>query len=78
MTTTKVEPVLARIAGNDRLLRLREVMERVGLRSTSIYRAIAEGKFPKARRIYGRSVGWRASEIDEFIRSRELADAAGA
>lgn len=77
MTTTQRAETSKNSADNDRLLRLREVMERVGLRSTSIYRAIAEQRFPKPRRIYGRSVGWRASEIDEFIRTREYVDAEG-
>lgn len=57
----------------DRILRLPQVLERVGLGATSVWRAVSEGKFPKPLRIYGRSVGWRASDIAEFIRSRELA-----
>lgn len=58
----------------ERMLRMPEVRRRCGdVCPATIYNAIAEGKFPRPRRIFGRSVGWPESEIDEFIRTREHA-----
>jgi prophage regulatory protein len=49
-----------------RLIRLPEVMNKVGLCRTSIYMLIAEGKFP-APRILGRASLWVEAEIDQWI-----------
>jgi prophage regulatory protein len=55
-----------------RLLRLRHVEELVGLHKTQIYRAMAEGRFPRPVPILegGTAVGWVETEITEFIASR--------
>ena len=39
----------------ERLLRLPEVMERVGLRRTAIYQRMREGRFPASRSLSSRS-----------------------
>ncbi|MCE9508327.1 MAG: AlpA family transcriptional regulator [Alphaproteobacteria bacterium] len=52
---------------NERILRLAEVMEIVGLSRSTIYAWIAEGTFPRYVRLGNRSVGWLKSEIDQFI-----------
>ncbi len=49
------------------ILRLPEVKARTGLSRSEIYRREALGEFPKRVRLGARSVGWLASEIDEFI-----------
>ncbi len=49
------------------ILRLPEVKTRTGLSRSEIYRREALGEFPKRIRLGVRSVGWLASEIDEFI-----------
>ena len=53
-----------------RLLRLPEVMERVGLRHTAIYGRMARGQFPKPVRIGLRAVAWPESDIDRFVEAR--------
>ena len=59
-----------RIEGRgERLLRLPEVMERVGLKRTAIYQRMREGRFPKSRSLGARCTIWLESEIDEWIRA---------
>ena len=53
-----------------RILRLREVEARCGLKRSSIYQAIAEGTFPKSVPITARAVGWIDSEIENWISTR--------
>lgn len=55
----------------DRVLRLKQVVEAVGLSKTTIYSAILSGDFPPPLKLHGRSVGWRSSEISLWIASRE-------
>ena len=53
-----------------RYLRLREVCQRVGLKSSSVYRLIGLGKFPKQVKLSERTAAWIESEIDSFMESR--------
>ena len=50
-------------------LRLREVMARVGLRVSTIYRYVALGGFPKPRK-FGRSSLWVTAEVNDWIAER--------
>lgn len=50
----------------DTLLRLPEVMRRVGLKKTAIYARIATGTFPKPATEGGVS-RWFESEIDAYV-----------
>jgi len=51
-----------------RLLRLPEVMARVGLKRSAIYQRMTEGRFPKSRSLGTKCTVWIESEIDEWIR----------
>jgi len=53
-----------------RILRLPEVIHRTGLRRSSIYLAIDQGRFPRPVSIGQRSVGWISDDIDDWIMSR--------
>jgi prophage regulatory protein len=53
--------------GASRLLRLPEVMARVGLKRSSIYQRMAEGRFPKSRSLGTRCAVWVEAEITEWI-----------
>ena len=53
-----------------RILRLPEVMERVGLKRASIYQQMAEGSFPKQVSLGARAVGWVESEVDAWVVGR--------
>ena len=53
--------------GTDRLVRLPTVISRTGLSRSTIYDKIAEGTFPKQIRLSKSSVGWRESQLDQWI-----------
>ena len=50
-----------------RLIRLPEVQYRVGLGRSTIYRWMAEGKFPKPVQLGGYAVAWAENEIEAWI-----------
>lgn len=62
-SATKTPPAL-------KILRLPEVIARVGLKRASIYHHISEGRFPKPVPLGPRAVGWLEHEIDEWLRQR--------
>ena len=61
-----VEPT---IASPPRLLRLPEVMARVGLRRSAIYQRMSEGRFPKCRSLGSKCAVWVEAEINAWINS---------
>lgn len=52
-----------------RLLRLPEVMSRVGLRRSAIYQRMSEGRFPKCRTLGPKCSVWVEAEINEWVQS---------
>lgn len=52
-----------------RLIRIRQVMNLVGLSKSHIYCLASQGKFPKSIPLVpgGTSVAWLESEIEDFI-----------
>lgn len=52
-----------------RLLRLPEVMERVGLRRSAIYQRMSEGRFPKCRTLGPKCSVWVEAEINAWVQS---------
>jgi prophage regulatory protein len=53
----------------ERLLRLRDVKQKTGLGTSTIYRRMADGTFPIPRKLGPNTVRWLQSEIDAWIRS---------
>ncbi len=51
---------------NDRIIRLPQVIDRVGIKKTLIYRMIAAGTFPKPIKL-GFASGWLESEIRAWV-----------
>ena len=54
-----------------RLLRRQEVESLTGLSRATLYSLMAEGRFPKPLRLGRRSVGWRLSDIDNWLAAPE-------
>lgn len=54
-----------------RLIRLPEVMARVGLKRSAIYQRMSEGRFPKSRSLGPKCAVWVEAEIDAWIRRIE-------
>lgn len=53
-----------------KVLRIRQVIEKVSLGQSTIYRLIAEGKFPKPFPLMPKRNGWLESDIDAWISER--------
>lgn len=51
------------------LLRRRQVEAETGLSTSCIYDRMQKGTFPKNIRIGANSVGWRAADIDAFLKN---------
>jgi prophage regulatory protein len=51
-----------------RLLRLPEVIARVGLKRSAIYQRMNDGRFPRSRSLGPKCTVWVEAEIDEWIR----------
>ncbi|MDE0614965.1 MAG: AlpA family transcriptional regulator [bacterium] len=54
----------------DRLLTRRQIEERCGLSTSSIYRLMDKGLFPRPLRIGSRAVRWPESEIEAWLSTR--------
>jgi prophage regulatory protein len=50
-----------------RLLRLPEVMHRVGLKRSAIYQRMSEGRFPKSRSLGPKCAVWVESEVEKWV-----------
>ena len=57
-----------------RLIRRKELEDRIGLARSTIYRMMAEETFPRPVRIGRRAVAWPESEIEHWIAARPAAD----
>lgn len=50
-----------------RLIRLPEVLERVGMKRSAVYQRMRDGRFPRSRSLGAKCVVWVEAEIDEWI-----------
>lgn len=66
LTSAEISPVSV---PPPRLLRLPEVMKRVGLRRSAIYQRMSEGRFPKCRTLGPKCSVWVETEINAWIQS---------
>ena len=57
-------------AERNRILRLPEVISRVGLKRASIYLHMNKGSFPKPINLGPRAVGWLEGDIDGWVAAR--------
>lgn len=51
----------------ERIIRLKTVLERTGLSRSTLYRKIDQGTFPKQIRIAARCAGWRESAVNAWL-----------
>lgn len=52
------------------IMRRDEVEQKTGFKRAHIYNLMKEGKFPRAKRIGMRAVGWDSLEIERWIAER--------
>ena len=55
------------------ILRKPDVLAAIGMRPTWLHEAVKRGKFPRPVRLGARAVGWRKSEVEAWLNSREAA-----
>lgn len=48
---------------------IEQVCPTIGLGKSTLYKMIADGKFPKPRQIGGRRMGWLRSEVDDYLKN---------
>lgn len=54
----------------DKILRLPQVMARVGLKKSAIYKMIANKEFPAQMKLGAHASGWLESDIQKWILKR--------
>ena len=54
---------------NDRILRIKAVLDRTGLSRSTLYRKIQNGTFPRQVHISTRCAGWRESAVNAWMRN---------
>lgn len=52
------------------IMRRDEVEQKTGFKRAHIYNLMKEGKFPQAKRIGLRAVGWDSLEIEQWVAER--------
>jgi len=52
---------------NIRLIRIQEVMNKVGIARSTVWYMVKKGTFPKPRKLSPRVTVWVESEIDDYI-----------
>ncbi|MDO5675599.1 MAG: AlpA family transcriptional regulator [bacterium] len=57
-----------------RLLRRPEVLSRTGMANSTLYAAMAQGRFPKPVKIGARSVAWPEEAVVDWIANRPIAE----
>ena len=62
---------------NECLLRLPQVLARVGISRSTLYQRMADGLFPVPVSLGERAVAWKSSEIDKWISKRAEAGRVG-
>ena len=55
------------------LLRMAAVMQTTGLGRSTIYKLIAEDKFPSPVQLTGRAVAWRRADLERWSATRPMA-----
>lgn len=56
-----------------RVLRIADVCDRVGLSSTTVWRLQRAGRFPPPVRLTDQAVGWRESDVEDWLANRPVA-----
>ena len=57
----------------DQVMRMKDVVKKIGLCRATIYSMISRGEFPRPIRIGERATGWRESELEAWLARRSEA-----
>ncbi|UJS26049.1 helix-turn-helix transcriptional regulator [Thiothrix winogradskyi] len=64
----KAPTTMVSAPAGDRLCRLTEVMAIVGLKKSTIYKAIRDGRFPKQAETHTAISQWRYSDLQAYVK----------
>jgi prophage regulatory protein len=67
---TEAKPVVASELQSAAFVRMAAVMQLTGLGKTTIYRLMAEHKFPAPVRLAKRAIAWRRIDLDQWSAGR--------
>ena len=67
---TPPNPIPTSNDSSERIIRSQEVKEMTSLSRTTIWRLERKGKFPARVALSEKNVGWRLSDVEEWIRNR--------
>ena len=57
----------------ERIVRWPEVRQQTGLSRTTVWRKVKENDFPSPVKLTDHAIGWRQSDIDAWLASRQTA-----
>jgi len=68
----ELKPIVTDITASDAppFLRMSAVTRMTGLGRSTIYRLVAQDKFPSPVRLASRAVGWRRSDLERWSEAR--------
>ncbi len=56
-----------------RILRVRDVLDRIGgVSRSTLYRWMDAGRFPRPLKLGPQAAGWRETDVDAWLESRQL------
>ncbi|MFT6402334.1 MAG: prophage regulatory protein [Glaciecola sp.] len=58
------------ISSDDRIIRFKELKDKIGLSRSHIHNLISKGKFPKQIKLGDRASGWLESQVTEWLNHR--------
>ena len=58
---------------NNRIVRPRELAKKLSISIATLYRMKKAGELPPQVKIHERAVGWKVSDIEEWLDSRKIA-----
>jgi prophage regulatory protein len=73
MTQTQIEEIISKIDDRTRLLRLKQVIEIVGMKRSTIYERMSASSFPRPINLGPRAVAWLNTDIQNWIAERASA-----
>ncbi len=76
-TDHKTEPAVQKLAAQLRVIRHRQVCEKLQISSAKLFDMVARGQFPKPFTLVpgGRAVGWLEADVDCYVLARKEASA---
>lgn len=53
-----------------RVIRKRQVLERIGLSDTTLWRMVRDRRFPAPLQLSANAIGWREGDVEDWLATR--------